>query len=549
MSALPSSSEQFLGGLAAGAQNLNIASANQQAKMNYSLGQQQMGLQREKMAQEQQMQQAQLAAEETNNVNRQKMHEREMAQQQSQFTEGQKFTREQNNLEQMANIRMKKIEMDLMANEQEIAASMDNDPALQEKRAKRRNLKQEAIKLQSLITSSQTAMSLAQGLREDRLKEVDGRLTAFQESVDTRRSEAEKAVQRGFQYAMTKNAVEGGFWNEAQRLSSAGADYQGQFFGDRQFWTSQVGAGAAIALDNVMQWFGMNGNADLAASKMTDFMQNGGAMAAQTVYNAIDLDDGAFGLDAGNKAKAATLAAELVTNAGLYAYMPPEVRNSEEPQIVSLKEKIAQGIGEFRKMGMGDEQISAVFEGLEALSQNRAEISMQYALKPNDPTFKLLDRSLQGVGRIEDLIQNVIEDEKFMAPVGGKIVDHSKFDWVGVTKNARIAYGMGQSPEMTNMMRELQALGATPQEIKAIAQTLTESDPRLKGLRPEDYAQALTQLGIQQQEQALDFETATEEQALTEAQLMARGRTKGLQQGRQNLEALSSLYEGGEPNG
>lgn len=49
--------------------------------------------------------------------------------------------------------------------------------------------------------------------------------------------------------------------------------------------------------DETQRYFTGVGDPELAKKRATDFMKNGGAMAAQAVHNAITLNESAFGLE------------------------------------------------------------------------------------------------------------------------------------------------------------------------------------------------------------------------------------------------------------
>ena len=114
---------------------------------------------------------------------------------------------------------------------------------------------------------------------------------------------------------------------------------------------------------------------------------------------------------------------------------------------------------------MGDEQIAALFDGLGGMSSNRAELLNHY--KPDDTSgkFQILNESLDGVGRIHDVIHGVMDNNDLMGQNGGKIIDHSKYDWVGVTKRARAAYGLGESDKLAQLSTEMKRLGMTDQDV------------------------------------------------------------------------------------
>lgn len=545
MSALPSNTEQFLGGLAAGTQNLALASQNQRAKMDYRLAQQQMGLEREKMAQQGQQFQQGLQAEAANyqklNESRERLAAQEMAQQQGQFGQTMDFNREQANLERMVSVKMKQLDMDLARNEQEIAAMANDDPRIVEARRRRLQLKSDGYRLQELISGGQMAMQFAQGLKGERLNEITTRLTAYSDGVGQRAETARTAFANGFQYAVTKDTMQGGFLNEAQRVLEA-YDVEAAMTGAQPVATSTLGYGIRTLLDETQRYFTGVGDPELAKKRATDFMKNGGAMAAQAVHNAITLNETAFGLEGPEREAAAAAATEVVSAATIMTGLDPRIRGTGDTQ--ALKQKIAAGIGKMRGFGMGDEQIAALFDGLEGLSNNRAEILQTYSATGDQAQFNLVDSSLEGVGRIQDMIEGVLNDENLMKTAGGKLADLSKFDINGVVRKAQLAYGMGESPEMAALAQDLQAMGLSQQEIQALSTRLIESDPSLQYLRPEEFAQMLEGLKRQQSEATLGLETVQENIDQLQPQVMAEGRLRGLEDADRRLAELAGLFGG-----
>lgn len=545
MSQIPSNIQQFYGGLGAAQGFLQQAGANQQAKMNYQQGQQQLALEQQKMQQQGQQFERGLQAESENwrqlNESKERMAQAEMQQQGSQFGQKMAFDREQANLERFIGIRKMQIDMEIMRNEQEIAAMADDDPRLVGAREKRRKLQADVRNLEELMGSSQVAMQLAQGVRSDRLDEVDARLDAFKSGLDTRKQMAMQAMQNGLDYAVLNDAREGGFIKEMARMSVADIPGMQQAEGGRGFGTTAM----QILGDNVTKFFFGTGDKAIAEAKATEFQKNGSAMAVQIVHNAFDLNGDAFGLDAGKKAEAAQVAADMVAKAAILAGADPQVRAGKDAGRQALKQEIAAGFGKLRAAGMGDEQISAMLEGLESVSENRVELLRTYVEKdPNSNQADLLNRSLSNVGRIQDVLESVAVDDALMQPNRGKLVDHSKYNWTGVTRKARLAYGMGQNEQLEGLMRELRARGMTDQELNEVSKLLIESDPNLQFLRPEEYAQALRGMGARQTQLGLEAETAGEDIGRIQGQVVARGRLQGLSEAERRLAEIAGLVGG-----
>lgn len=546
MSQIPSNTEQFLGGLAASQGFLQQAGANQRAKMDYALAQQQMGLEQQKMQQQGQQFERGLQAEAENyrklNESRERLQSQELAQGGLQFGQRMQFDKEQANLERLVGLKMKQLDMDMMRNEQEIAAMADDDPRLQEARAKRRRLRSDLRNLEQLMGSSQLSMQLAQGVKTDRIDEVDARLDAFKQGLATKRTSADQAFKNGLDYAVLRDSQQGGFVKEVARLEAA---MQAGEIPGMQRASGTLLAVQQIIADNLMQWGVGTGQGDIAEAKATEFMKNGGAMATQVVKNALELNGDAFGLKGTAAQQAGTVIADMVAKASILANVDPRVRAGGGAAQEDFKRKIAAGFGELRKLGMGDEQIASLLDGLESMSQNRAELLRTYVEKdPNSNQANILANSLQGVGKIQDVLESVAINEDMLKPYGGKLVDHSKYDWVSVSRKARMAYGMGQNPKLEQLMGELRGMGMGAKELEQVAQLLIESDPNLQFLRPEEFAQALRGMGMAQQETAAGLDDLGEDIGRIQGQVMARGRLRGLSEADRRLADIESLLGG-----
>jgi hypothetical protein len=230
---------------------------------------------------------------------------------------------------------------------------------------------------------------------------------------------------------------------------------------------------------------------------------------------------------------------DIVSKGAILASLDPQTRASNGASQQQLKQEIAQGVAQLRQAGMGDEQIAAVFDGLESMSENRAGLLQQYAeMDPRSAEAGILEESLAGVGRIQDAIEGVVGDQQTMRQFGGKLVDHSKYDWVGVSRNARLAYGMGQSAELQQLMGDLDAMGMTDEELNQIGRLLTESDPNLQYLRPEDFTSMMRGISGRMGSLRLGIEDIGEDIGQIQGQAVSRGRLQGLNEADQRLADL-----------
>jgi hypothetical protein len=547
--------QQFLGGIATGVQGAGQAAQNWAIKQQDLRAGQSLDLEREKMLQQGQQFEQGLQAEAENyrklNESRERMQTQELGQQGAQFKERMSFDREQARVERLLTMKMKQIDMELMRNEQEIAAMADNDPRLQQARSKRIKMKQDLMNLEETMGSMQTGMQLAQGVRSDRLDEVDARLLSMKEGWTTRRNSADQAFSSGLDMAMLKGVREGGFWDQVGRVQDAtqamlfadGTGEQRQTAGLANSELSNFSAAYRIVEDNVLQFFGVQGDPTIAQAKATEFEKNGSVMAAQVVHNALELRGEAFGLDKGNKAKGAAVAAQIVADASLLANvgnrLPPGDGKREE-----LRARIANGVKELRSVGMGDEQIDALFDGLQGMYQNQAEVLTKYAANDRSGKPEILQSSLDGVGKIYDQIQGVVNDGKLMQGAGGKLVDYSKYNWGDISKRARLAYGLQGRPEVEQLSQELEALQIPEAERLKLIKLVTESDPNLQYLRPEDFASAIRGIGRQQRLGGLEYETTNEDIGQLQGQIVAQGRLQGLSEADRKLAEAIGLAGG-----
>jgi hypothetical protein len=557
MSRIPSNTEQFLSGIAAGTQNIGQATQNFAASEQAAQGRMGLQLEQEKMRQQGQLQQEQmrqqgqqfqqgLQAEAENyrklNESRERMQAAEMAQQGAQFQQRMQFDAEQARVERMLAVKLKQHEMDMMALDREIAATASNDPRILELRAKRREARTKARDMEQMIAAAGQSQQLAQGVRTDRLDEVSSRLTAMQEAIKTRSSAAAEAVLTGFNQARLVDSASNNFFAQMGRAAAIRTDERQQDpLTAIQPNSTPVNMAMYQLYDEIKQFFLGEGaaNAEFAEMRATDFMKNGGAMAVETLTQAMSLNREAFGLKPGEMEKAQALVQKMLTDATILANLDPRVHRGGNEAVKMRRQRIAQNLGELRNTGMGDEQITALFEGLDSLSSNRPNILATYVGEgeAGSPEALMMNRTLEGVGKIADMVQGVGDDQELMGSVGGTLKDLSKYDFIGTMRRAQAAYGMGQeSAQIQNLMNQLQGYGASDAEIAGLVEALTMSDPNLQYLRPEDYMMMIK--GMQQQGYNIqDLAEAIDEQlGQTQAEVMAGRQAQMFQQGSANLE-------------
>ena len=549
MSRIPSNTEQFLSGIAAGTQNIGQATQNFAATEQAAQGRMGLQLEGEKLRQQGQQFQQGLQAEAENyrklNESRERMQTQELAQQGSQFQQRMQFDQEQARIERTLAVRLKQHEMEMMATDREIAATASNDPRIRELRAKRADLRKRARDVKEMLGSAGMAQQMSKDVRGERLKEAQTRLTAMQQGVQTRAENALNAVTQGFDYSVLKDSAEGGFIDSMRRVfAEQQSDAAQRQFANLRTPPGPMGAVYRNLWEETKMWALGTGAGDeaFAEAKATEFLKNGGAMAAATLANALSLNKVAFGLKDGEREKAMALVNKIVADGAILANVDPMVAAGGAEAQKIRKERIAKSIGELRKTGMGDEQISALFDGLDSVSENRDMLLAQYTAREGvGAQPKILDRTLEGVGKISDLVQGVMDDVELMKPVGGTVDDPSKYDWIGTFRRAQAAYGMGQSSDkIQELQRAMTDFGIPENEILGLVETLTASDPNLQYLRPEEYLEVLRGLraqGYNLEDVALQLD---ETLGQTQAEVMAGRQGQMFRQGSAGFDDLLS---------
>ena len=547
MSRIPSNTEQFLSGIAAGTQNIGQATQNFAATEQAAQGRMGLQLEGEKLRQQGQQFQQGLQAEAENyrklNESRERMQTQELAQQGSQFQQRLQFDEEQARIERTLAVRLKQHEMEMMANDREIAATASNDPRIRELRAKRADLRKRARDVKEMLGSAGMAQQMSKDVRGERLKEAQTRLTAMQQGVQTRAENALNAVTRGFDYSVLKDSAEGGFIDSMRRVfAEQQSDAAQRQFANLRTPPGPMGAVYRNLWEETKMWALGTGAGDeaFAEAKATEFLKNGGAMAAATLSNALSLNKGAFGLKDGEREKAMALVTKIVADGAILANVDPRAAAGGAEGQKARRERIAKSIGELRKTGMGDEQISALFDGLDRVSENRDMLLAQYTEREGvGAQPKILDRTLEGVGKISDLVQGVMDDVELMKPVGGTVDDPSKYDWIGTFRRAQAAYGMGQSSDkIQELQRAMTDFGIPENEILGLVETLTASDPNLQYLRPEEYLEVLRGLraqGYNLEDVALQLDEALGQ---TQAEVVAGRQGQMFRQGSAGFEDI-----------
>jgi hypothetical protein len=523
----------FLQGVQTGVQNAGQATQNFQVKQQALQAQQAMGLERQKMEQQGQQFASGQRAEAENyrllNASRERMSAQEMAQQSGQFNQKMAYDKQQAEAEKSLALGLQKIETHRRKVDQDIAAMADNDPGLIALRARARDLGKKKIDLEHTMASLNASRAMADGLKGERMKEVDTRLTQVAEGHKLRRTQADSAVARGIDMALTQNARGAGYWqgiaNVAAQDGKPGPD--GQIAQQGGPTTGAMGAMTRVLYDSIKQYFGAMGDEQLVALKATEFEKNGYFMATNIVGNVLELGGANFGLDKGNQEKGKILAAQIVADAAIVGHVGTKASWSDE-SMQARRQNIARRVNELRDSGMGDEQIASLFDGLQSMGMNQDKLLSQYEVTDVSGRAPLLKKSLDGVAKIADVIHGVMADSQLMGPNGGVLVDHSKYDTQSVMAKARLAYGTTSGKDLESLVADLQSQRMPKAEMNAILKSVIESDPRLKSLRPEDILAAIEAGGREQSLTEQELGTAESDYRRQSSQRVAQDRSRGL---------------------
>jgi hypothetical protein len=554
MSRVPSNTEQYMAGMQASAQNLQGVRENWALKQQDLRAQQAMGLEREKMAQQGQQFRQGLQAEAENYRKLNESRERMQQVEGQQFDKRMAYDKEQARIDRLISVKLQTIQSDLMMNEQAIQALAPNDPRITELRNKRKQLSKDAREVNALAAATGAAMQLAGEKQTERYDEISSRLDAFKKGVDEQRKKADEAFLAGFGHAMSKDALKGGFMDEAVRATigrdlAPGEGMESTIYKEVGPLAGFVVSGVAIQalLDQAAKFFGSTGDPAFAQARATEFVKNPAVMAVQVVNNAIDMNRDAFGLDPGEAKHAATVASDIVGKALLLSGLDPQTRTSGNASVEDLRKGIAEGVGKLRGLGMNDAQIAALTDGLETLSENRSELLNQFVDTGDRNQFEMLDKTLAGLASVADSIQSVVADDKFMRPVGGTLQDLSKFDLSEPLKRARMAIGAADDPEYAAFMQDLDrmtSLGMGEDVRKAVEDYLSRAEPGLESLRPEFYRERAAQLGRRGGELEDLAKSLAEEEQLAKERTIAEGRFSGLSEAQAQYDELSRLIGG-----
>ena len=127
-----------------------------------------------------------------------------------------------------------------------------------------------------------------------------------------------------------------------------------------------------------------------------------------------------------------------------------------------------------------------------------------------------------------------------MAPVGGVLEDFSKFDIGGIIRKADLAYGVSTSPEVDGLMRDLQGMGMTDQDVQQMMSLLSVGND----MRPEELQAALQAMARESSMGELRARELEQEMGRGGAQFVARGQATAAEEELKALEALASRFGG-----
>jgi hypothetical protein len=544
MSQIPSNSLQFNAGMEAAQGNIALMGQNQRTKIDQDMQLRQLALQGQRMQQEERMQMRGLAAEAANyrdlNRSRAEMQREELGQQQRQFEQNQAYLREQAQAERLIQIELQKLQAQREAVNARLAAGADQDTA--GLRNERNTINQNMVRLQEMMSSAQHGLARAQGLKDDRMEEIRTRAVAFGDTIASRRGMAQEAIGNGVSAAVLKDALDGGFVNDvARRFYEDSGGTTAGVVGEGIRMMTGTGAYQKILAENLMESVFGYSDPESMRKRMTDLQKSPQAFAGAIVHNAFSQHGDAFGLDAGKKAEAAVVATRMIGDAGILADLDPKVRAGGGDVVEGQYKKIAEGFKKLRDMGMGDEQITAILDGLEGIGSGSSELLMQFGLDQKGAGMqRVLMDTTEGVGQIGDLLRHVAESEKYMAPVGGVLTDLSKFDIKGLMRKADLAYGVSSSPEIEALMRDLEGMGMTDQDVQQMMGLLSVGDD----MRPEEIQAALQAMARESKMGELRAKEVDQEMGRSGAQFVARGQAQAAEEELKALDALARRFGG-----
>jgi hypothetical protein len=296
-----------------------------------------------------------------------------------------------------------------------------------------------------------------------------------------------------------------------------------------------------MAFDSALKFFGSTGNPTLAQAQAAEFMKDPKVMAVSVVSNAIDLNRDAFGLEPGEAKNAAAVASDIATKAALLAEFGPAMGDTAP----ALRGEIAKGIGKLRQLGMDDTQISAIFDGLEKIGQNRTELLGQFTETSDKNQFDMIDKTLSGLSAVGDQVQGVMIDEKLMKPVGGTVHDLSRFDMQGALENARKSIQYANDPQYDGFMDDIDRMRQmgmmTPEQEAEVRRILTEVPPELETLDPRVYQQRAKKIEEEQAGITRRLEAGAEDERDALESVIAEQRYLGGTDTASRLEELARM--------
>lgn len=540
-------SDPFLESIALGVNNMGQATQNWNVKAQAGLQGQALRQQAASEANRAQMQQTELAAQAQMqqqaqaaqsadyaqlNASRERMAQQEMAQQESQFSRSQAQERELKMMQSKFAIRLQEIEAESRKIRAQIVGQARNSPELKALREKRRGLEAQARSVEMAMNSGMASLSVAQDVKTGRLDEVESRIDAVKRAAETRRDNTNDSFNRGLNDTILGITRQSGYWQEAGRVALADG-VTGMPMAE-----VQVLPHLKIMMQNLSESVFGYSNPDWYRERMTFENKSPTFLAGTVVENTFTKHGDGLGLKDGMKDAAKTAMLKAIGAAG--ALRPgSEISGGLNPeQTKAAREQIATELQNLMSYGMGSEQIMAFIKNLEGLSENSAELVGRMAGTGAEGAMgQVLEETLTGVGGIADVLQDVAKDPTVMTQ--GPLVDLTEYDTSAMYRRARAAYALSQdSPEMQKLLMETQKFGMPETEKLELVRLLTEADPRLQQLNPDEILRMIEGLRAQSGQLGAMAGEMTEEEQLALQEYMQQAELGGAQN---ELDILGQL--------
>lgn len=560
--------DPFLQQIAAGVGNLEVARRNYETKANVALQGQAMRqqaqmqqnelaagaqMQQQKLASDQMLAQQAQAAETANyaalNASRERISQQEMAQQASQFERAHAQNKELFMAQQLIIQRRDEMESLRRQRYEEMIAMAPNDPNIVRARSAYEETRQKKLETDRMLNTLLRANQLATEGKKARTEQVGSRIRSLHDAATKEQETWIAALGKGFEMATLQDARnKQGFFGDVERQAQLTADADTRYAA----FSGPAGRGAAgadtagygldaaakVALFNFLDLFGYKPE-EAEQIYASDFQRSPFVMASAMVNQALDAAEGSHGLPPGKQAEVKPIINQLLMAGALLSGVDVGGRDASKVDKANLRSVIRDNVAQLRQAGFGNAKINGILKQMESMAANQLEMSGAMGVSGIEGQVgDAMARTMSGLGAMSAAIQGVVEDDKFMADVGGPVEDLVAFNLPDIERKAALAWGMGgmsdEGPtrmpqQLAELVQGLKALGAEPEEINEQVRLLTEMSPELRSLgiqdmRPEEI-QRMIDFASQQGTQ-LDMDLGTMAQGLESAKERTAARGK-----------------------